>query len=82
MFQKVYIVIDFDNDEQKKMVQAELNELSNARVLTGAKLCSMIPMFRAKKNDIFEMFRMIASGGIKSIMSIRGAQIVKNLTTK
>mgnify|MGYP000026072908 CR=1 FL=1 len=82
MLQKVFIVIDFDNDDQKQQVQAELNELSNARVLTGAKLCSMLPLFRKKKKDIFEMFHMIATGGVKSIMSMRGAQLIKNLTSK
>lgn len=82
MLQKVFIVIDFDNDDQKRQVQAELNELSNSRVLTGAKLCSMLPLYRAKKKDFFEMFRMIATGGVKSLMSIKGAQLIKNLTSK
>ena len=78
MLQKVFIVIDFDNDDQKQQVQAELN----ARVLKGAKLCSMLPLLQKKKKDIFEMFHMIATGGVKSIMSMRGAQLIKNLTSK
>lgn len=82
MLAKVFIVIDFESEDQKRQVQEELNEFSNSRVIDGKKLNTMLPMYRRNKASLYELFRMIAAGGVKSVLSLRGAQLIKNITGK
>lgn len=79
MLRKVYIVIDFEDEKQVQELQNELNEFSNSRVLDGHKLRTMLPMFKRHKASIFELIRMIAQGGVKAVLSMRGAQLINNL---
>lgn len=82
MLGKVYLVLDFDNDEQKNDVQEALKEISNQRAITGRQIQQMYPFYRANRAELSELFRMISNGGVRSIMSLRGAQLIKNITTK
>lgn len=82
MLSKVYIVLDFDDDEQKQDVQDALKEISNMRIITGRQIQQGYPLFRKHRAELMELFRMITTGGVKSLLSIRGAQIIKQLTRR
>lgn len=79
MLRKVFIVIDFEDEQQVNELQQELNELSNSRVLDGHKLRTMLPMFRKHKSALFELMSMIAHGGVKAVLSMRGAQLINSI---
>lgn len=76
---KLYIVIDCENDEQQVAVQNALKELSNARLLTSRNIISMYPFFKKHKGELFELFEMVKTGGVKSLFSIRGGTLINNL---
>lgn len=79
MLRKVYIVLDFEDEQQVQELQSELNAFSNSRVMDGHKLRTMLPMFRKHKQAIIELIRMIAQGGVKAVLSIRGAQLINSM---
>ena len=79
MLRKVYIVIDFEDEQQVNELQTELNALSNSRVLDGQKLRTMLPMFKKHKAALFELMKMIAQGGVKAVLSMRGAQLINSM---
>lgn len=79
MYRKVYIVLDFEDEQQVKELQDELNQFSNSRVLDGHKLKTMLPMYKKHKNELVELVGMIANGGVKAVLSMRGAQLINNL---
>lgn len=76
---KVFIVIDFEDEQQVQELQNELNELSNSRVLDGHKLRTMLPMFKKHKTALFELLKLIAQGGVKAVLSMRGAQLINSI---
>lgn len=76
---KLYIVVDCENDEQKEAVQNALNELSNSRILTSRKIISMYPFWKKHQSELVELFNMIKTGGIKSLLSVRGGALINNL---
>lgn len=76
---KFYIVIDCEDDEQKEAVQAAMNELSNSRILTSRNIISMYPFFRKHRSELFELFNMVRSGGVKSLLSVRGGALINKL---
>jgi muramoyltetrapeptide carboxypeptidase LdcA involved in peptidoglycan recycling len=82
MLGKVYLVLDFDNDEQKNDVQEAFKEISNMRTISGRQVQQMYPFFRAHRQELSELFSMISQGGVKAIMSLRGAQLIKNISSK
>lgn len=79
MMRKVFIVIDFEDEQQVQELQNELNELSNSRVLDGHKLRTMLPMFKKHKAALFELLKLIAQGGVKAVLSMRGAQLINSI---
>lgn len=79
MDRKVFIVLDFEDEQQVQDLQNELNEFSNSRVLDGHKLRTMLPMYKSHKKDLMELIGMIAKGGVKAVLSMRGAQLINSL---
>lgn len=79
---KLYLAIECANDAQKDSVQKILNELSNARVLTGERIVAAYPLYKQRENELRQLFSMVANGGIKSLMSIQGASLLAKLTRK
>lgn len=77
---KVFIVLDFDNEQQKEEVQELLKEVSNERILTGRQVVSVAPMIRRNKEDLAELFSMIKNGGVKSLMSINGGTLISRIS--
>lgn len=79
MDRKVFIVLDFEDEQQVKDLQNELNEFSNSRVLDGHKLRTMLPMFKKHKAALFELMSLVAQGGVKAAISMRGAQLINSI---
>lgn len=79
---KVFIVLDFDNEQQKEEVQELLKEVSNERILAGRQVVSIAPMIRRNKEDLAELFSMIKNGGVKSLMSIKGGTLISRISKK
>lgn len=79
---KVFIVLDFDSEEQKAQVQDILKEISNERILTGRQIVSVAPIVRENKSEIAQLFTMIKEGGIKSLMSVKGGMLISKLSKK
>lgn len=76
---KLYIVVDCEDDEQKEAVQTALKELSTAYAITSRNIISMYPFFKRHQAELVELFGMIKSGGIKSLLSVRGGTLINNL---
>lgn len=79
---KVFIVLDFDSEEQKAQVQDILKEISNERILTGRQIVSVAPIVRKNKSEIAQLFIMIKEGGIKSLMSVKGGMLISKMSKK
>lgn len=79
---KVFIVLDFDSEEQKAQVQEILKEISNERILTGRQIVSVAPLVRKNKSEIAQLFGMIKEGGIKSLMSVKGGMLISKISKK
>lgn len=82
MLRKLFIAIDCDDDAQVQAIQQELNELSNSRVLTGRKIMSMLPYYKSHRNTLNELLKLVSQGGIKGVLSVKGAQLMSKLTSK
>jgi hypothetical protein len=79
---KVFIVLDFDSEEQKAQVQDILKEISNERIITGRQIVSVAPIVRKNKSEIAQLFTMIKEGGIKSLMSVKGGMLISKMSKK
>lgn len=79
---KVFIVLDFDSEEQKAQVQDILKKISNERILTGRQIVSVAPIVRKNKSEIAQLFTMIKEGGIKSLMSVKGGMLISKMSKK
>lgn len=79
---KVFIVLDFDSEEQKAQVQDILKGISNERILTGRQIVSVAPIVRKNKSEIAQLFTMIKEGGIKSLMSVKGGMLISKMSKK
>lgn len=79
---KVFIVLDFDSEEQKAQVQDILKEISNERILTGRQIVSAAPIVWKNKSEIAQLFTMIKEGGIKSLMSVKGGMLISKMSKK
>lgn len=82
MLRKLYVVVDCKDDTEKDAVQSALNELSNSRILSGSTIVNMFPLFMRNKNDLMELFNMIKTKGVSSLLSIKGGMLIKRLSSK
>lgn len=76
---KVFLVLEFDSEEQKSQVQDILKEISNERVFSGRQVVSIAPLVRKNKKELAELFNMIKTGGVKSLMSVKGGMLLNKL---
>lgn len=77
---KIYIAVDCEDDAQKEDVQKLLNELSCMRLFDGRKMLAAYPFYKRYEGEITELFNMVAAGGMKSLMSLRGASLLSKFT--
>lgn len=77
---KLFIVLDCDDEAQKEAVQNALNDISNMRILKGADIIRMKPLFDKNRNELMQLFNMIKTGGAKSLLSIQGGMLLRKFT--
>lgn len=80
MLGKVYIVLDFDNEDQKQYVQKVFEDISNMRIVSGRLIEQIYPFYQRHKGEINELFNMVSTSGVKSLMSMRGAGLIAKLS--
>lgn len=82
MLKKVFLVVDVDSDEQKEAVQQIMNDVSNMRMLQGGKIVQFYPFVKKHQNELYQVFKMVADGGIKSLVSPSGMSIISKIIRK
>jgi hypothetical protein len=79
MLKKIYLVVDCIDDAQRDQLQAVANEVSNMRMLSAAQLLRAYPYFRERQGSITRLFRLISSGGVRSVLSAEGISLITRL---
>lgn len=79
---KLYIAIECANDQEEQAAQEVLKQLSNMRIFDAKKLITYYPILKSREGTIRELFNLITTGGIKSLLSMRGMGLIKSLTSK
>lgn len=82
MLGKVYIVLDFADEAQKEQVQEILKEVSNMRVTNGTQIVSFYPFIKSHLQTILQLFNLVKQNGVKAIVSMQGAALIKQLMNK
>lgn len=79
MIKKVFLAIECTDEKQRDEVQLVLNELSNARMITGETFLKAYPLYKQREVEIRQLFRLVAANGVKGIMSIQGAGLLAKI---
>lgn len=82
MLGKVYIVLDFANEQEKEQVQEIFKEVSNMRLINGGQILSIYPFVRAHQREVVQLFYLIKNNGVKGLMSLQGASLIKQLISR
>lgn len=82
MLGKVYIVLDFANEQDKEQVQEILKEVSNMRITNGSQILSIYPFIKAHQYEIIQLFNLIKNNGVKALLSLQGASLIKQLMSR
>lgn len=80
MYRKIVIAVDCADDAERDRVQNIANEVSNMRILDGRKLTAIWPYVQSHKADITQIFGLVSQGGVKSLISAKGIQLLTKLT--
>ena len=73
---KIFLAVECADDVERDAMQNLANEISNMRVLNAHELLTMAPLFRANKDAFAKLFKMIAKGGPKALLSMEGAKLL------
>lgn len=79
MLGKVYIVLDFADEAEKAQVQDILKEVSNMRLTNGTQIVSIYPFVKTRQRELLQLFNLIRNNGVKSLLSLQGAALIKSL---
>ena len=79
MLKKVFLAIECADEKQRDEVQLVLNELSNARMVTGEMLLKAYPLYKQREGEIRQLFGLVATNGVKGLMSIQGAALLAKI---
>ena len=82
MLGKVYIVLDFADEAQKEQVQEIFKEVSNMRVANGTQIVTFYPFIKSHQQTILQLFNLVKDNGVKAIVSMQGAALIKQLMSK
>lgn len=82
MFRKVFFVIDCADDQEHEALQEVFKEISNEQLFNASQVLAMYPMYKARKNELGELFGLVADKGIKGILSMQGANLLTRLASK
>lgn len=77
---KIILAVECDSDQQRDAVQRIANDVSNTRMLNGAKIVSYYPLIQQRKRELTDLFKIITTRGIKGLLSVEGAQLIARLT--
>lgn len=79
---KIYIAVDCDDEAQRDRIQNIMNEVSGMGLLVGRQIEGMYPYFRSHHAELRQLFKLIANGGVKSIMSGQGIALITKLAKR
>lgn len=82
MYRKIVIAVDCEDEAQKDEVQRIAQEVSTLRLFNGGQLIAAYPFFRGHQAELMRLFEMVSKGGVKSLMSASGINIISQLTKK
>ena len=82
MLGKVFLVLDFADEVQKEQVQEIFKDVSNMRVINGTQIVSFYPFIKSHQQTILQLFNLIKENGVKAVMSLQGAALIKKLMSK
>lgn len=76
---KINIAVDCMNDTQRDEVQKIMEDISCMRVLRGDIIVGMYPYIKSHQGELIQLFNMIKSGGVKSLLSVQGGVLLNKL---
>ena len=79
---KFFVVLECDSDEQHDAAQKVFNDLSNARLLTASQLLQAYPIYKARENDLRQLFALVAANGVRGLLSMQGAGLLAKLARR
>lgn len=82
MFRKVFFVIDCADEQEHAALQEVFKEISNEQLFNASQVLAMYPMYRARKNELGQLFALVADKGIKGLLSMQGANLLTRFATK
>mgnify|MGYP006976581772 CR=1 FL=1 len=82
MLRKIIIAVDCANDEERDRVQGIMQEISGMGILSAQSIIGMYPFLKSNRGQLFELFNMVSNGGVKSIMSAKGINLISQLAKR
>lgn len=79
---KFNFAMDCDSEEEFAAAQEALRQISGMGLLSAKKMIAYYPLVQSKQREVSRLFHLITNGGIKSLLSIEGIQLVKSFTSK
>lgn len=79
---KIAIAVDCEDDAQRDRIQNIMDEVSGMRLLNGNQIENIYPFFRSHQAELFQLFGMVANGGVKSLMSGQGISLITKIARK
>lgn len=76
---KINIAVDCTTDKERDEVQQIMSEISGMRVLRGDMIVGMYPYIKRHQGELMQLFSMIKSGGVKSLLSVQGGVLLNKL---
>lgn len=73
---KITLAVECRDDAERDAFQNLANEISNMRILKASELLAMEPLLKANKEPLAKLFKMVAKGGPKALLSIDGARLL------
>ncbi|MEF9922992.1 MAG: hypothetical protein RR854_00260 [Muribaculaceae bacterium] len=77
---KLFIVLECANDQEEQAAQEVLKQISNMRIFDAKKMITYYPILKSRERSIRELFGLVSSGGVKSLLSMKGISLIKSLT--
>lgn len=82
MFRKVFFVIDCADEQEHAVLQEVFKEISNEQLFNASQVLAMYPMYRARKYELGQLFKLVTDKGIKGLLSMQGANLLTRFATK
>lgn len=76
---KINIAVDCVDDKERDAVQSIMAEISGMRFMRGETIVGMYPYIKKHQGELVQLFSMIKSGGVKSLLSVQGGVLLNKL---